>query len=292
MRSRLIRASLILMLLLSLGLGQVEAQEMKETIILTGSTTVQLLAQKMALAFSKDHPGVKIKISGGGSEWGIRAICQDRTVDIGMSSKEPGPEDTPYYKDLQKYLIGLDAICVVVNPQNPVSDIPSDVVSSIFSGDITSWEEVLKRASDKAISSRSREFFLEREWGGEIMVVSRKEGSGTRACFEEKVMKERPIVWDAVLCGSNFEVRRKVAEEILAIGYISLGYLNGEVKPVLLDGIAPTPENCRSWKYPIARPLYFLTIDEPKGMVWEFIRFCQGEEGQKIIVKEGYISPH
>jgi phosphate transport system substrate-binding protein len=76
----------------------------------------------------------------------------------------------------------------------------------------------------------------------------------------------------------------------LAIGFLSLGYIDSTVKALAVDGVAPTPENCKSGKYPIVRPLYFLTKEQPTGAVKAFIDFCTSSEGQKIVQDEGYLS--
>ena len=126
----------------------------------------------------------------------------------------------------------------------------------------------------------------------EIMVVSREEGSGTRACFEELVMgKDGSVITDkAILQSSNGAVRTAVAGNEAAIGYLSLGYVDESVKALAIDGVACNAENCRDGSYPVVRSLNFVTNGDPSGLVAHFIHFCQSAEGQEIVAAEGYIS--
>ena len=146
-----------------------------------------------------------------------------------------------------------------------------DQIIKIFAGEITDWSEVGGSS-------------------GTITVVAREEGSGTRGAFEEMVMGKTLITDKAILQPSNGALRTSVSTTPLAIGFLSLGYIDSTVKALAVDGVAPTQENCKSGKYPIVRPLYFLTKEQPTGLVKAFIDFCTGSEGQKIVQDEGYLS--
>jgi len=74
-----------------------------------------------------------------------------------------------------------------------------------------------------------------------------------------------------------------------SIGFVSFGYLDSNMKSLAIDGIAGTAENAKSGTYPIVRPLYFLTKQQPTGIVKSFIDFCLSEAGQDIVEDEGYI---
>jgi phosphate transport system substrate-binding protein len=144
-------------------------------------------------------------------------------------------------------------------------------VVKIFAGEITNWNQL---GGASAV----------------ITVISREEGSGTRTAFEELVMGKTLITAKAILQPSNGALRTAVSTTPLSIGYLSLGYLDNTVKALSIDGVAPTAENSKSGKYPVVRPLYFLTKEQPTGLVKDFIDFCLGSEGQMIIEKEGYLS--
>jgi phosphate transport system substrate-binding protein len=241
-------------------------QSSSETITEAGSTTVQPVAEKLAAAFKQKNPDVTITIQGGGSSVGIKSAA-DGTVDIGAASRELKPDEP----ELMTHLLARDGIAVIVNPSNAVTGLTKEQVVKIFAGEITNWNQL---GGASAV----------------ITVISREEGSGTRTAFEELVMGKTLITAKAILQPSNGALRTAVSTTPLSIGYLSLGYLDNTVKALSIDGVAPTAENSKSGKYPVVRPLYFLTKEQPTGLVKDFIDFCLGSEGQMIIEKEGYLS--
>lgn len=236
------------------------------TITEAGSTTVQPVAEKLAAAFMKKNPDVNITIQGGGSSVGIKSAA-DGTVDIGAASRELKSDEPK----LVTHLLARDGIAMVVHPGNSVTGLTKDQIIKIFAGDITDWSEVGGSS-------------------GTITVVAREEGSGTRGAFEEMVMGKTLITDKAILQPSNGALRTSVSTTPLAVGFLSLGYIDSTVKPLAVDGVVCTVENCKTGKYPVVRPLYFLTKEQPMGLVKEFIDFCLGSEGQNIIEQEGYLS--
>jgi len=237
-----------------------------------GSTTVQPLAEKLAEAFTVKHPEVQIIVQGGGSSVGVKSAGQG-TVDVGAASRKLKDSEKEQYPDLKVFTIARDGIAIVVHPDVPVDGLTKDQVRDIFAGKITNWSEV----------------------GGPevpIVVVSREEGSGTRAAFEEMVMGKKgpPIVDTAILQPSNGAVRTTVSTTPNSIGFLSFGYLDESVKALAIDEVEATEENAASGVYPIVRPLNLLTKGEPTGVVKAWLGFILSEEGQKIIVEEGYIA--
>ncbi|MFW6125723.1 MAG: phosphate ABC transporter substrate-binding protein [Chloroflexota bacterium] len=230
-----------------------------------GSTTVQPVAEKLANAYMADHPDIEIVVQGGGSSTGVKS-CNEGTVDIGAASRELKPDEP----DLVEHLLARDGIAIAVHPSNPITELTTEEVKNVFAGTITSWSELGGADED-------------------IIVVSREEGSGTRAAFEEMVMGEELITASAILQPSNGAVRTSVSTTPTSVGYLSFGYIDDTVKSLAVDGVEGTVENAKSGTYPIVRPLYFLTKEEPEGIVKDFIDFCLGAEGQDIVEDEGYI---
>ncbi len=241
------------------------------TITLAGSTTVQPLAEKFAEAYMAEHSGVRIDVQGGGSSVGVKA-AGEKTANIGMASREVKDSEKTDFPELKVFVIARDGIALVVHDDVKVEDLTIEQIKGIFGGTITNWKEV----------------------GGDdagIIVVSREEGSGTRAAFEEMVMGEDVVITDtAILQPSNGSIRTTVSTTPNSIGYLSFGYLDDTVKAVKVEGVAPTEPNAADGSYPIVRPLNMITSGEPTGEVKSFIEFMLGEAGQTIVVEEGYIS--
>ena len=240
------------------------------TISISGSTTVQPLAEKLAEAFMTENTGVRIDVQGGGSSVGVKAAGEG-TSDIGMASREIKESELAEFPNLNIFVIARDGIAIVSHPDVNVSNLTVEQVREVFSGKITNWKDL----------------------GGEdqnIIVASREEGSGTRAAFEEMVMGEDALISaTAILQPSNGSVRTTVSTTPNSIGYISFGYLDDTVKSISIDGVAPTEPNAADGSYPIVRPLNMLTNGEPDGAVKAFLDFILSDAGQKLVVEDGYI---
>lgn len=133
---------------------------------------------------------------------------------------------------------------------------------------------------------------------GEISVVSREDGSGTRGAFIELTGVEAKdangnktdmTTEDAIITNKTDVMLSTVAGDPAAIGYVSLGSLNKNVKAVKIDGAEATPENVKSGTYKLSRPFNVATKGEPSGVAKDFMNFIMSADGQKI-VSEDYIA--
>jgi phosphate transport system substrate-binding protein len=232
------------------------------SIQIAGSTSVQPLSEELAMEFMNRFPDVKINVAGGGSGAGIKA-AQNGTSDIGASSRELKAEE----KNVKEFVIAKDAIALITNPANPVSELTIEQVKGIFSGELTNWKEL----------------------GGidaPITVVVREDGSGTRDAFEEIALGDSKITDDAIIQNSTGAMRTTVAATPNAIGFVSMGALNDEVKALKIDGVDVTKENVLNGSYKVARPFIYLTKGEPEGLTKHFINFVLSAEGQKIVERD------
>jgi len=240
---------------------------------LAGSTTVQPLAEVLAEAFMELNPGLVIEVQGGGSSVGVTSAGEG-TVDIGTASRAIKGSEFEQFPDLQVFTIARDGIAIVTNPGVELPSLTVEQVRGIFAGEITNFSEV----------------------GGPdapITIVSREEGSGTRAAFEELVMasgdEEKLITENALLQQSNGQVRTTVSTTPNTIGYLSFGFLDESVAAVAIDGVEPTVDNVKNDSYPIARPLNMLTKGAPNELAQAFLEYILSELGQEIVA-EDYIS--
>lgn len=131
-----------------------------------------------------------------------------------------------------------------------------------------------------------------------ISVISREDGSGTRGAFIELVEIEAKdangnkidhTTKEATIAPKTDVMLTNVAGDEQAIGYISLGSLNDSIKPLKIDGVAPSSENIKRGDYKIARPFNIATKEEPVGLAKDFIAYILSAEGQDV-VSESYIS--
>ena len=251
------------------SLGEVQEEILEGDLNLVGSTTVQPLAEVLAASFETINPDVTVYVQGGGSSVGVRSAA-DQSADIGMASREVKVSELQENPEIVVHTIARDGIAVVAEPGCTVGELTVDQVRRIFAGEITNWNEL---------------------GGGDmtITVVAREEGSGTRAAFEELVMGDALIADNAILQPSNGAVRTTISVTPGAIGFLSFGYLDDQTRPIAVDGALPTEENASSGAYTVVRPLNMITYGQPEGKAEAFLDFVKSEDGQAIVVEEGYL---
>jgi len=244
------------------------------TLVIKGSTTVLPIAQKVAEAYMKQNPDVKISISGGGSGNGMKALI-DGSTDIADSSRFIKPKEVSLAVGKGVYpvpfAVAYDCIVPVVHPSNPVTNITMDQLKAIYKGEIKNWKEV--GGPDRP-----------------IVVVSRDTSSGTYEVWHKKVMKKERVFPGALLQASNGAVAQAVSKNKNAIGYISLGYLDKGIKALMVNQITGSEETTLNGTYPVSRPLYMFTKGWPKGDTLNFINFVLNpEKGQKYVRDAKYV---
>lgn len=243
-------------------------------LVIKGSTTVLPIAQKAAEAYMKEHPGVNISLSGGGSGNGIKAII-DGTTDIADSSRFIKGKEVKLAMEKGIYpvpfRVAYDCIVPVVHPSNPVKDLTMKQIKGIYGGFIKNWKVV--GGPDK-----------------QIVVISRDTSSGTYEVWHKKVMKKERVFPGALLQASNGAVCQAVAGNPNAIGYIGLGYLNDKVNALTVNNIEGSETTTLNGTFPISRPLFMFTRGWPTGDTVNFINYVlHPEKGQKLVKSSGYV---
>ena len=134
---------------------------------------------------------------------------------------------------------------------------------------------------------------------GDITVVSREDGSGTRGAFielfgvEEKDADGNKVdntTEEAEITNNTAVMMSTVAGNVDAIGYISLGSLNDSVKAAKIDGVEATAENIKSGEYKVSRPFNIATNGEVSDVAQDFIDYILSPEGQAVVEENGYIA--
>jgi phosphate transport system substrate-binding protein len=252
------------------------AEEEMQSILIKGSDTVLPLAQAEAEVFMMEKPDTSISVIGGGSGVGIAALI-DGEVDIAMASRAMKDSEIENAQangiNPLEHTIAWDGISVIVNPENPVSELTYEQLKAIYVGEISNWNEV----------------------GGEdreIVVLSRDSSSGTYVYYKEEVMDDEEYRPDALTNPSNGAIMQTTSQNPNAIGYVGVAYLDNSVKALAVDkgdgAQSPTSENILAGTYPLARPLYFYTNGEPTGLALEFVEFISSETGSETIFEVGY----
>jgi phosphate transport system substrate-binding protein len=236
----------------------------------------------------KANPDVSIAVSGPGSGVGIASLI-DSTTDICQSSRliTQSEIDQAKAKGVTPYEIQVatDALSVVVNPANPVSELTFAQLSAIYTNKIINWKEV--GGNDAS-----------------IVVMSRDTNSGTYTYFKETVVQMAGLLTadkkleygDKVLMlPSTEEGVSQVASNPNAIFYTGLGYLNDTVKAIGVKktandtAVKPSVATSLDGTYPISRPLLYYTNGAPTGVIKAYIDYCLSAVGQQEVLDAGFV---
>ena len=126
---------------------------------------------------------------------------------------------------------------------------------------------------------------------GEILLVSREEGSGARINFERRVMNEVAVSLTAVVMPTGEDVVDYVSRHPEAIGYVSMAYAPdpedaaAPVRVLSIEGVLPTADEVREQRYPLVQPLFLASQGVPTGRAQQFIDFVLSPTGQEIVAE-------
>ena len=200
-----------------------------------GSTSMKNVIAALTEGFAEVEPGVTVSYDPTGSGAGITGAA-DKTLDIGLSSRALKDDEKA---DVEGTTIALDGIAIIVNNASKVEDLTVDQLKQMFTGEITNWSEV---GDDD----------------GEIVLIGREAGSGTRDGFESIVDVKDSCKYAQELTATG-AVISAVEANPLAIGYASLSAVGDTVKMVTVGGVECSEETVKDGSYEVQRPFVFVT---------------------------------
>jgi len=249
----------------------------------TGSDTIVNAVQSISEEFMKQYPYIYVAVNGGGSGVGFASLI-NKTTDVATASREITKKEIELAHkrgvEPNEFIIGFDGVAVIVNNNNPVSQLSIEDLHNIFTGKITSWNQL----GDKDLT---------------IVNLSREVSSGTYAYFKEEVIRLgkkdslEEFSPQTLLLSSSQAIVEEVSVNESAVGYLGMGYASDRTKAlkVAKDGnfCAPDVNSVLSGKYPLSRPLYFYTNGKPEGVTKLFVDFALSPTGQKQMVESGFV---
>ena len=200
-----------------------------------GSTSMKNVIAALTEGFAEVEPGVTVSYDPTGSGAGITGAA-DKTLDIGLPSRALKDDEKA---DVEGTTIALDGIAIIVNNASKVEDLTVDQLKQMFTGEITNWSEV---GGDD----------------GEIVLIGREAGSGTRDGFESIVDVKDSCKYAQELTATG-AVISAVEANPLAIGYASLSAVGDTVKMVTVGGVECSEETVKDGSYEVQRPFVFVT---------------------------------
>ena len=234
-----------------------------------GSTSMEEVINLLGEAFTETHKDVKFTYNPTGSGSGITAVREGR-CDIGLSSR--GLKDAEKVEGLRETVLAYDGIAVIVHPDNPVTDLTLEQIARIYTGEITNWKDA--GGADQ-----------------EIVLIGREAGSGTRDGFET-VTETKDLCRYRQELTSTGDVITTVSRNPNAIGYASLSAVRDQVKPLKVDGVAPSEETVRDGSYRVQRPFVLVTAADRKlsETAQMFFDYATSPEVKDLIASAGVVS--
>jgi phosphate transport system substrate-binding protein len=251
-----------------------------QKVVIKGSDSVLPLGQKVSEQFMKSNKNVNISVVGGGSGVGIAALI-DGTTQIAMTSRPIKMDEKlklqaagRQYKEVK---IAYDALSIIVNPANKVTQLTREQIEGIFTGKIKNWKEV----------------------GGDdmkIVAYARETSSGTYEFFKEHLLNRKNYASTCLNMPASGSVVQSVSQTKGAIGYVGLAYVDKSVKAIGVSTdkgktyVKPSIATAKNKTYPIVRPLYFYYPSKSEATVKSFIDYVIGKTGQGLVSQIGYIT--
>lgn len=238
-----------------------------QTVATDGSTSMEKVIGFLSEAYMEDHEGIKITYNPTGSSSGIQAVAEGR-CDIGLASRDLKEEETA---DLLGTVVAIDGIGIIVNPDNPVTDLTLEQIGMIYTGKITNWKDV--GGSDTP-----------------IVCIGREAASGTRDGFEEVTETKDQCQYSQELTSTG-DVVQTVSGNPNAIGYASVASVNDTVKMVSVEGISPTTETIQEGKYKVQRNFVLVTKKDSSlsKAAQEFFDFATSPQADSLITEAGAV---
>ena len=233
-----------------------------------GSTSMEKVIGALGEAFMQQNDGVSFTYNPTGSGSGIQAVSEGR-CDIGLSSRALKDEEKA--SGLTETVLAYDGIAMIVNPENPVTDLDLETIAKIYTGEITNWKDV--GGND-----------------GEIVLIGREAGSGTRDGFESITDTKDACQYRQELTSTG-DVITTVSQNPNAIGYASLASIKDSVKALTVNGVAPTEATVKDGTYLVQRPFVLVTKEGVtlSETAQKFFDFAASADAASIISAAGAV---
>ncbi len=256
-------------------LGGVLTVTAQDKITLRGSNTIgEELAPRLISDYQKDHKTTTFDLEFKGTAYGLGALMGN-FCDLAAASKPVGKEQEEIAKirnfQFKEYVLGSYTVTILVNANSPISNLTSNQVQSLFTGQIQNWKAV----------------------GGPdapVHLLVRDPVSGTHLGFKELAMAYQDYGTNIQFFTNYLSIAAAVAKDPNAIGYSGLDATTpAGTKVVTIDGVAPSAATVNAKKYPYARLLRFYTdaVNE-SPRVNDFVNFTLSSRGQDILTQMGY----
>ena len=239
-----------------------------KTVSTDGYTSMEKVIGALGESFMNNNEGVNFTYNPTGSGSGITAVSEGR-CDIGLSSRALKDEEKA--NGLVETVLAYDGIAIIVNNDNPVTNISLEDLTKVYTGEITNWKDL--GGND-----------------GEIVLIGREAGSGTRDGFET-ITNTKDLCKYRQELTSTGDVITTVSTNPDAIGYASLASVKDNVKALTVDGVSPTEATIKDGSYPIQRPFVLVTKSGAalSETAQSFFDYATSDDASEVIAAAGCV---
>ncbi len=260
-----------------------------------GSDTLANLMTLWAEDFKKHYPSVNIQIQAAGSSTAPPALTEG-TSNLGPMSRKMKDVELQAFEAKYGYKptavpVAVDALAVFVNKDNPIKGLTMEQVDGIFSANRLCGGANIQTWGDLGLTG---------EWADKpIQLFGRNSVSGTYGYFKETALCKGDFRGNVNEQPGSASVVQSVSQSLNGIGYSGIGYKTSSVRAVPLakrgssNFVDADEAHALDGTYPLGRFLYVYVNKQPNQplnpLEAEFIKLVLSQEGQQIVVKDGYI---
>lgn len=261
-----------------------------------GSDTLANLMTLWSEGFRHLYPNVEVRIQAAGSSTAPPALTQG-TSNLGPMSRKMKNKEWQAFEKKHGYKpvrirVAIDALAVFVHKDNPIKGMTIPQVDALFSATL--------KCGHKTDIKKWGQLGMTGSWKNrKVQLFGRNSVSGTYGYFKKKALCKGDYKTGVAEQPGSSSVVQSVGTTISGVGYSGIGYKTAGVRAVALAKkpgkkfIAATSENAINGKYPLARFLYVYVNKKPGKplpvQVKEFLKMILSKQGQKVVVKDGYI---
>lgn len=260
-----------------------------------GSDTLNNLMTLWGEGFRKHYRNVRIQIEGKGSGTAppalIEGVAQLAPMSRAMKNKEIDEFEKRYGFKPTRYVVAIDSLAVYVHKDNPITQLSLPQIDAIFSK--------TRKGGGKSDIKTWGQLGLTGKWArAPISIYGRNSASGTYGFFKKKALFKGDLKDTVKEQPGSASVVNGVGGDLFGIGYSGIGYKTSDVRAVSLrkgsagKAYTPTFANVLNKTYPLGRSLYVYLARHPRKplpkLVREFMKFVLSDDGQRVVVKDGY----
>ncbi len=227
---------------------------------LYATTSTLPLLNDLISGYARRSPGAVFETASGNLDTMISSLLKAE-IPYFLSTHVP---DSSSLTPLLNWPLAQDGLAIITHPANPTPTLTPEQLRRVYQGQIQNWSQLGGPSLD-------------------LTVISREIGSDARAEFERMIMGQRSLTPSAQIAPDSEAMVEIIADRPGGIGYVSMSYLNGRVRPLGINNVLPTPETVAAALYPLRSTVYLIGLAEPEGAYLDFLLWAQSPAGKDFI---------